>query len=248
MTAAAAAVAFSLASPAHAQEAQDGASEEDVKTIVVIGTRRTDRTVTDSASPVDVIGTQELGTQAASNVLDAVKAVVPSFFVPQNTISDASTFVHSPSLRGLPADNVLVMINGKRLNRSALVQVYSGGDTGLGYGSQGADIGSIPAISLNNLQVLRDGATAQYGSDAIAGVMNYGIRDDDSGIEVQGRYGQYYRNGDGKSYQIAANAGFKLGWPDQPRRDQADGTRLRCPESQRCGSAALLSAAGADLR
>ena len=185
-------------------------ADADTPGIVVIGSRRTDRSSTNSASPVDVISAQELSTQGSSNLLDVIKNVVPSLFVAQNSISDASTFVHSPSLRGLPADNVLVMINGKRLNRSALVQVYSGGDTGLGYGSQGADIGSIPSIAINNLQVLRDGATAQYGSDAIAGVMNYGVRRD-KGIEVQGRYGQYYRNGDGKSYQIAANVGFGLG-------------------------------------
>ena len=178
--------------------------------IIVLGTRRTDRTLTNSASPVDVIGAKELLTQPASNLLDVVKNVVPSLYVPSNAISDASTFVHSPSLRGLPADNVLVMINGKRLNRSALVQVYSGGDTGLGYGSQGADVGSIPAIALSNLQVLRDGATAQYGSDAIAGVMNYGIRRD-KGIELQGRYGQYYDHGDGRSYQLSGDAGFSLG-------------------------------------
>ena len=207
-------LAVFLADPALAQTAPAADAEvtADVDTpgIVVIGTRRTDRSSTNSASPVDVIGAQELSTQASSNLLDVIKNVVPSIFVAQNSISDASTFVHSPSLRGLPADNVLVMINGKRLNRSALVQVYSGGDTGLGYGSQGADISSIPSIAIGNLQVLRDGATAQYGSDAIAGVMNYGVRKD-KGIEIQGRYGQYYRNGDGKSYQIAANAGFGLG-------------------------------------
>jgi iron complex outermembrane receptor protein len=216
LAATAATLAIFLADPAlaQAQAASPQASSDDdsaaAESIVVIGTRRTDRSSTNSASPVDVIGTQELSTQASSNLLDVVKNVVPSLFVAQNSISDASTFVHSPSLRGLPADNVLVMINGKRLNRSALVQVYSGGDTGLGYGSQGADISSIPSIAIGNLQVLRDGATAQYGSDAIAGVMNYGVRKD-KGIEVQGRYGQYYRNGDGKSYQIAANAGFGLG-------------------------------------
>ena len=207
-------LAVFLADPALAQTAPAADAEvtADVDTpgIVVIGTRRTDRSSTNSASPVDVIGAQELSTQASSNLLDVIKNVVPSIFVAQNSISDASTFVHSPSLRGLPADNVLVMVNGKRLNRSALVQVYSGGDTGLGYGSQGADIGSIPSIAINNLQVLRDGATAQYGSDAIAGVMNYGVRKD-KGIEIQGRYGQYFRKGDGKSYQIAANAGFGLG-------------------------------------
>lgn len=207
-----ASLALFTVSPALAQATGASSSDEESgKEIVVIGTRRTDRSSTNSASPVDVIGTQELSTQAASNLLDVVKNVIPSLYVPQNSISDASTFVHSPSLRGLPADNVLVMIGGKRLNRSALVQVYSGGDTGLGYGSQGADIGSIPSIAIANLQVLRDGATAQYGSDAIAGVMNYGVRNNDHGIEVQGRYGQYYRNGDGKSYQIAANAGLRLG-------------------------------------
>ena len=207
----AASIAMFTVNPAMAQDTGASAGDEDSgKEIVVIGTRRTDRSSTNSASPVDVIGAQELSTQAASNLLDVVKNLIPSLYVPQNSISDASTFVHSPSLRGLPADNVLVMIGGKRLNRSALVQVYSGGDTGLGYGSQGADIGSIPSIAINNLQVLRDGATAQYGSDAIAGVINYGLRND-RGIEVQGRYGQYYRHGDGKSYQIAANAGFGLG-------------------------------------
>ncbi len=195
----------------NAQSTAAAEDATDAKEIVVIGTRRTDRSSTNSASPVDVIGVQELSTQAASNLLDVIKNIVPSLYVPANAISDASSFVRSPSLRGLPADNVLVMINGKRLNRSALVQVYSGGDTGLGYGSQGADISSIPSIAINNLQVLRDGATAQYGSDAIAGVMNYGVRREKSGVEVQGRYGQYYRNGDGKSYQIAANAGFGLG-------------------------------------
>jgi iron complex outermembrane receptor protein len=185
--------------------------EPKVEDIVVLGTRRTDRTVTSSASPIDIIGSKELATQPASNLLDVIKNLVPSFYVSQNTISDASSFVHSPSLRGLPADETLIMLGGKRFNRSALVQVYSGGDTGLGYGSQGSDIGSIPTIAIKNLEVLRDGATAQYGSDAIAGVMNYGLRDNDHGLEVQGRFGQYYRNGDGKSYQVAANAGIKLG-------------------------------------
>ena len=177
--------------------------------VVVIGTRRTDRTLTNSASPVDVISSSDLQAQPSANMLDAVKNLVPSFFVPQNTISDASSFVRAPSLRGLPGDEVLVMLNGKRFNRSALVQVYTGGDTGLSFGSQGADISAIPAIAIGNLQVLRDGATAQYGSDAIAGVLNYGLKTADHGLEIQGRYGQYYP-GDGKSKQLAANLGLSL--------------------------------------
>lgn len=177
--------------------------------VVVIGTRRTDRTLTDSASPVDVISSADLQTQPSANILDSLKNIVPSFFVAQNTIADASSFVRSPSLRGLPGDEVLVMLNGKRYNRSALVQVYSGGDTGLSYGAQAADLSAIPAIAISNLQVLRDGATAQYGSDAIAGVLNYGLRRD-AGFELQGRWGQYYKN-DGDSRQIAGDVGVKLG-------------------------------------
>ncbi|MEI9927790.1 MAG: TonB-dependent receptor plug domain-containing protein [Sphingomonas sp.] len=152
--------------------AQTTAQPGDDSEIVVLGTRRTDRTSTTSASPIDVIGSAEIATQPAANLLDVVKNLVPSFYVGQNTISDASTFVRAPSLRGLPGDEVLVMLNGKRYNRSALVQVYGGSDSGLSFGSQGADISAIPSIAISNLQVLRDGATAQYGSDAIAGVLN----------------------------------------------------------------------------
>ena len=214
LTCGSAAIALMAVQPAFAQDSEavaTAASDENEESIVVIGSRRTDRSAADSASPVDVISAEELGSQPAANMLDAVKNIVPSFFVSQNTISDASTFVRSPSLRGLPADNILVMLNGKRYNRSALVQVYSGGDTALGFGSQGADISAIPAIAIGNLQILREGATAQYGSDAIGGVLNYGLRKDE-GIELQARYGQYFDNGgDGKSYQVAGNVGVKLG-------------------------------------
>ena len=177
--------------------------------VMVIGTRRTDRSSADSASPVDVIGADEIQGQPAANMLDVVRNLVPSFFVPQNTISDASTFVRPPSLRGLGADQILVMINGKRYNRAALVQVYGGADTALSYGAQGSDISNIPAIAIGNLQVLRDGATAQYGSDAIAGVINYQLRED-AGLELQAIYGQTHRD-DGDRKQIAGNVGFKLG-------------------------------------
>jgi iron complex outermembrane receptor protein len=184
--------------------------------IVITGTRRSDRTVTNSPSPVDVISSAEINNQPTANLLDTVKNVVPSFFVPQNTISDASSFVRAPSLRGLPGDEVLVQVNGKRFNRSALVQVYTGGDTGLSFGSQGADISAIPSIAIKNLQVLRDGATAQYGSDAIAGVMNFSLRNDRNSVELQARSGQYFDHGhnintDGWSQQVAGNVGVGIG-------------------------------------
>ena len=207
----ASAAAFVGVAAPQAAFAQEAAAPADdavaAQSIVVIGTRRTDRTVADSASPIDVISAADLSAQPTANLLDSVRNLVPSFFVGQNSISDTSTFVRAPSLRGLPGDQLLVMLNGKRYNRSALVQVYNGGDTGLSFGSQGPDISAIPAIAIKGLEVLRDGATAQYGSDAIAGVLNYGLRDN-AGFELVGRYGQFYA-GDGKSYQVAANAGLK---------------------------------------
>jgi iron complex outermembrane receptor protein len=178
--------------------------------IVVLGTRRTDRTLVNSASPVDVISAAELTAQPASNMLDSLKNIVPSFYVGQNSIADASTFVRAPSLRGLPADEVLVMINGKRYNRSALVQVATGSDTALSRGSQGSDLSAIPSLAIGSLQILREGATAQYGSDAIAGVLNYGLKEK-SGLEMVARYGQYYERGDGKSVQVAGNVGLGIG-------------------------------------
>jgi iron complex outermembrane receptor protein len=204
--------AGAFSAPLYAQDApqeSETTAQTEKDTIVVLGTRRTDRSVADSASPVDVISAQEIATQPSSNLLDSLKGIIPSLYVGQNTISDASTFVRAPSLRGLPGDNILVMLNGKRYNRSALVQVYSGGDSGLSYGSQGSDISAIPAIAIKSLQVLREGATAQYGTDAIAGVLNYGLRDNAKGLEVVARYGQTYK-GDGKNKQIGANLGIAL--------------------------------------
>jgi iron complex outermembrane receptor protein len=155
-------LAMTATGPAFAQTAAAapvGAAKADaVDEVIVIGTRRTDRTVADSASPIDVVSAAELAAQPSGNMLDTLNNIIPSFFVGQNTISDASTFVRAPSLRGLPADQVLVMLNGKRYNRSALVQVYNGGDTGLSFGSQGADLSAIPSIAIKSLEVLRDGA------------------------------------------------------------------------------------------
>ncbi len=207
---AALAIAGLPASVAFAQTAPEAeAADDDTAVIIVTGTRRIDRTATTSASPIDIIGSAELTAQPSGNMLDVIKNIIPSFYVPQNTISDASTFVRAPSLRGLPASEVLVMINGKRYNRSALVQVAGGSDTALSAASQGADLSLIPSIAIANLNVLRDGATAQYGSDAIAGVLNYTLKEK-TGIDLQARYGQTYE-GDGKSYQFAGDVGFGLG-------------------------------------
>ncbi|HEU5136924.1 MAG TPA: TonB-dependent receptor [Steroidobacteraceae bacterium] len=202
-------------SQVHAQEAGDANAEAEseaakpLEEIYVLGTRRTDRSVTDSASPVDFIGTAELKTQPAADMLEVLKNVVPSFNVQQNQISDASTFVRAPSLRGLAGDMTLVMINGKRLNRAALVQVAASDPTNAL--SQGADLAVLPSIAFGGLQILREGATAQYGTDAIAGVINYSLKKEE-GVEINTRYGQYLDDGgDGDAAQVAAYLGVALG-------------------------------------
>jgi iron complex outermembrane recepter protein len=213
----AAATLAAATSSAVAQEkapAAPSVTGTEVEEVIVTGTRRHDRTVTESSAPIDVLSGTDLAAQSSANMLDTLSNMVPSFIVGQNSISDASSFVRSPSLRGLPGDEMLVMLNGKRMNRSALVQVYQGGETELSFGSQGPDLASIPSISIKSLEILRDGASAQYGSDAIAGVLNYQFRDNPSGIEMSGRLGEYLPNGwsrDGTDRQLAANIGLPLG-------------------------------------
>ncbi|HWS62570.1 MAG TPA: TonB-dependent receptor [Steroidobacteraceae bacterium] len=192
----------------------NAAATNELAEVIVTGTRRLDRTVAESSAPIDVLTGAELASYPAASMLDTLSNLVPSFIVGQNAISDASSFVRSPSLRGLPADEMLVMLNGKRMNRSALVQVYQGGETELAFGSQGPDLNSIPSIAIKSLEILRDGASAQYGSDAIAGVLNYQFRNAPSGFQIDGRYGKYFPTGyssDGGDGQIAANIGLPLG-------------------------------------
>src|SRR5579863_990489 len=197
-----------------ADNASATASEGTLGEVIITGTRRKDRTVAESSAPIDVLSGADLSVQSTGNMLDTLSNLVPSFIVGQNSISDASSLVRSPSLRGLPGDEMLVMLNGKRMNRSALVQVYQGGETELAFGSQGPDLASIPSIAVKSLEILRDGASAQYGSDAIAGVLNYQFKTDSTGAEITGRYGEYFPKGyarDGGDGQIALNVGLPLG-------------------------------------
>ncbi|TLZ37311.1 MAG: TonB-dependent receptor [Gammaproteobacteria bacterium] len=191
-----------------------GATAAPTEEVIITGTRRTDRTLTESSAPIDVLSGNDLAIEPSGSMMDTLSSLVPSFIVGQNSISDASSFVRSPSLRGLPADEMLVMLDGKRYNRSALVQVFYGGETALAFGSQGPDLGAIPSIAIKSLEILRDGASAQYGSDAIAGVLNYQLRDNSSGIELTSRLGGYFPTGysrDGTDRQVAGNLGLPLG-------------------------------------
>src|SRR6266478_4005832 len=208
--AAATGIAVAQQQPAGAPGATAAPTEE----VIITGTRRTDRTVAESTAPIDVLSGNDLAIEPSGSMVDTLSSLVPSFIVGQNSISDASSFVRSPSLRGLPADEMLVMLDGKRYNRSALVQVFTGGETELALGSQGPDIGAIPSIAIKSLEILRDGASAQYGSDAIAGVLNYQFRNAPSGFQIDGRYGKYFPkdySSDGGDGYLAANLGLPLG-------------------------------------
>lgn len=203
------AIALSYSMPVLAQDVapQAAAAETPGQTIIVTGTRRTDRTVAESPTPIDVYSGEELQKQGVADMNQVIQNLVPSFSVARYAIGDGSSFVRPPNLRGLAPDQTLVMVNGKRMHRSALVQIGANAQSA---GAHSADLAQIPAIAVRSVEVLRDGASAQYGSDAIAGVINMALRDDTDGISGYARYGQYYR-GDGEDYQVALNGGFKLG-------------------------------------
>jgi iron complex outermembrane receptor protein len=201
------AVALSASLPAYGQEPPQAAEADPGATIIVTGTRRTDRTVAESPTPIDVYSGDELTKQGSADMNQVLQNLVPSFSVARYAIGDGSSFVRPPNLRGLPPDETLVLLNGKRMHRSALVQI---GANALSAGAHSADLAQVPAVAVKSVEVLRDGASAQYGSDAIAGVINMTLKDASDGISGYARYGQFYE-GDGKDYQVALNAGFKLG-------------------------------------
>ena len=184
--------------------AADGAEEADVEEVVVLGSRRAARSATDSAVPVDVISGDDFINQGDTDLSNLLRNVVPSYNVNTQAISDAATLVRPANLRGLAPDHTLVLVNGKRRHRAAVISWLG---NGVADGSQGPDISQIPAIALKQVGVLRDGAAAQYGSDAIAGVMNFTLKDASDGATLEARVGQFYE-GDGMTYNLAGNIGL----------------------------------------
>ena len=196
-----------------AQEAkEDPAKDESTEVIamerlVITGSRSLPRTVTQSMVPVDLISKFDLANQGDTDLSNLIRTTVPSYAVNAQPISDAATIVRPANLRGLAPDHTLVLINNKRRHRAAVI-FWLG--NGVADGAQGPDISAIPSIAVRQAEVLRDGAAAQYGSDAIAGVMNFMLLDDNHGGTLEARYGQYYE-GDGKGYNVAGNVGVPLG-------------------------------------
>ena len=175
--------------------------------IAVVGTRSAPRTLIDSPVPLDIIGVAEFTQQGATDIISMLATLVPSFNVNDQPINDASSLVRPANLRGMASDHTLILINGKRRHRSSAITFLGGG---LSDGAQGVDISNIPVSSLQQIEVLRDGASAQYGSDAIAGVVNFVLNDNDDGGKIDVRLGQF-SEGDGDLLQIQSNLGLPFG-------------------------------------
>ena len=182
------------------------AEEEEAEKITVIGTRSHERSAADLAVPVDTLDSTSLLRQGASRMEDMLSRVAPSFTVGLEPLSDAATLVRPANMRGLPPDSTLVLVNGKRRHRSSVITFLG---NGLNDGAHGADLSAIPAIALDRVEVLRDNAGAQYGSDAVAGIINFVLKEDSEGGSVDVRWGQYYQ-GDGENITVSANVGLPL--------------------------------------
>ncbi len=179
------------ANPAFAQQgtsAQATEAEEatGIDAIIVTGTRRTDRTVADSTVPVDVISGDELLNSGTTETNKLLNQLVPSFNFPQPSLTDGTDSLRPATLRGLAPDQVLVLVNGKRRHQSALVNLNGS----VGRGSTAVDLNTIPPLAIERLEVLRDGAASQYGSDAIAGVINIQLKKGIGG-RAQATFGKY---------------------------------------------------------
>lgn len=183
---------------------EDEGAKKNIEKIAVVGSRAAPRSVGDSPVPIDIIGADELAKAGGDDMLELLKGSVPSLNVHQNPISDAASLVRPANLRGLPADSTLILLNGKRRHRSSVIAFLGGG---INDGAQGPDISVIPSIALKQVEVLRDGAAAQYGSDAIAGVINFALKDASEGGSFAIKQGQYFE-GDGDTTTIEGNVGL----------------------------------------
>jgi iron complex outermembrane receptor protein len=206
------ALGFAIAPAAPAQtaptEAEGATTDEAGEGIVVIGSRRKDRSITDSSVAIDVISPEEITTTGYTDMNDALRTLVPAFNVQRLQGNDGSSFVRPVTLRGSPADHVLLLMNGKRRHRASIVQIGTGHASTSG--SQGQDFNVIPPIAFSNVEVLRDGASAQYGSDAIAGVVNMELKKQKSGGSIMAQAGEYYSTG-GRTYDIQGHLAVPVG-------------------------------------
>ena len=177
-----------------------------IESVVVVGTRSIGRRALQAPVPIEVVNREQLSLTGQSETGRVLQMLVPSFNFPSSTISDGTDALRPATLRGLGPDQVLVLVNGKRRHKSALLHVNSS----VGRGTAGTDFNAIPPAAIERIEVLRDGAAAQYGSDAIAGVINIVLKDDVDTGDVDIYWGQTYE-GDGDTWTGSGNYGAKVG-------------------------------------
>ena len=195
---------FSL--PMQAQAQQELPAEGELQSVVVTGTFAKNRRTIDSESPIDILTSRDLQSTGSGELATVLARLLPSLNFARATGADASDAVRPAQLRGLSPDQTLVLVNGKRRYTSAVVNVNGS----LGRGSAPVDLNAIPLAAIDHVEVLRDGAAAQYGSDAIAGVINIILKKGAAGGDIEVGYGQTQER-DGKQKSIKGSAGFALG-------------------------------------
>ena len=193
--------AFAQQAPGDAQ-----ARTSTLDTLIVTGTRVADRTVAESQSPIDIITSETLTATGTTELATALARALPSLNFPRPALTDGTSAIRPAQLRGLAPDQVLVLVNGKRRHTSSLLNLNGT----IGRGSAPVDLNTIPVSAIERVEVLRDGASAQYGSDAIAGVVNVVLKGASQGGSLSLSAGQYSA-GDGKQTQIAGDTGLSLG-------------------------------------
>ena len=213
--------------------------------LVAVGSRAKPRAVTASPVPVDAIASTDFANQGDTDLSSLLRNIAPSYNVNTQPIADAATISRPANLRNLAPDHTLVLVNGKRRHRAAAIAWFG---NGVADGAQGPDIAVIPSIALRQVEILRDGASAQYGSDAIAGVMNFQLRDDRSGASLEARTGAYPFGGDGQAFTVAGNVGLPLGDAGFANLSGEYGNAGPTSRSvQRDDAAALIMAGNADV-
>ena len=208
-----AAAAALPAGAAFAQQAESASASADqgvMEEVITTGTRKEGVSPTETLSPVDVLGGERFSDQGSFDLTESLAKVAPSFNTQRFPIADGTAFIRPVTLRNLSPDQTLVLVNGTRRHRSALVNLQLAPLGTVNQGAQGVDFAALPSAAIERVEVLRDGASAQYGSDAIAGVVNVILKDDAEGISVSAQTGEYFE-GDGTRTTLSANAGFALG-------------------------------------
>jgi iron complex outermembrane receptor protein len=184
-----------------AQEKTTSEAQE-LKEVQIVGSRNTKRTVVNSAVPIDVINVKDVTTQSGKlEINELLQYVAPSFNANKQSGSDGADHVDPASLRGMGPDQTLVLINGKRRHQSSLINLFGT----KGRGNTGTDLNAIPASAIKRIEILRDGAAAQYGSDAIAGVINIVLNDNINQVTGAVTYGAYNTNAQGEFDPGTAN-------------------------------------------